>query len=81
MKRPIKKDYCKKFALDSKFVLFDSKSYSKEQDKYIDELLEQRNELLKSLIEMVTYFDDTVGLAGGLSIINNSKRTIKNIEQ
>ncbi len=38
MKKPLQKDYCKPFALDSKFVCFDSKAYSRAASAYINHL-------------------------------------------
>lgn len=64
MKRPLKKQFCKPFSLDSKFVCFDSKEYAKVLSKYADYLEDINAELLKACKKMKEELPRAVSIGG-----------------
>jgi hypothetical protein len=50
MNKPVKKDYCKPFIFDDKYVTFDSKQYAKDAALYIEHI-EKINDNLYKLLE------------------------------
>ncbi len=54
MKKPLKKEYCKPFSLDSTMHVFNSKAYSKALEKYIEYQEKIINDLKIKISNLIT---------------------------